>query len=402
MYWGVLITLALNYRQNFINSITWLIMALILLFCISSAIGQEYGGVAAKQNLSLEIYLYNTGKTLVVGYVDDPSAILSLKPIRCNAPYPYQRTAEYSYDIDTHQLYAWTDCLTRKNGEIWSLEFASLGSYGQCRVVFHLPGDLRLGRINSSNGLDYMIFASNESLLVDASGHSVKKPSIRIEYQQPVGTEPLVDLHEDGIDQGSISEIILPIAPSLSILLAVSAIYLFSRRPGEKLPDDASRSELSSAENLPKSMDPNSVAVVATVQAHATEDCMSIEAVTSADMADDGSANEDAEDYTLEEVALSEGEHPESGNSRVEIEISSEMAAVMQTLTERERTILKTLISHGGRMTQTEIRYETGSPKSSLAMILFSLEKRRLITKREWGRTNVIELSEWFFSKKPS
>lgn len=51
-------------------------------------------------------------------------------------------------------------------------------------------------------------------------------------------------------------------------------------------------------------------------------------------------------------------------------------------------------------MTQTEMRYETGSPKSSLAMILFSLEKRKLVTKREWGRTNVIELSEWFFSKK--
>lgn len=50
-------------------------------------------------------------------------------------------------------------------------------------------------------------------------------------------------------------------------------------------------------------------------------------------------------------------------------------------------------------MTQAEMIYETGSPKSSLAMTQISLEKRRLITKREWSRTNVIELSEWFFSR---
>jgi uncharacterized membrane protein len=76
------------------------------------------------------------------------------------------------------------------------------------------------------------------------------------------------------------------------------------------------------------------------------------------------------------------------------------MAAVMKTLTSRERSILEILIRHSGRMTQMEMRYETGSPKSSLSMILISLEKRKLITKKEWGRTNVIELSEWFFFKK--
>jgi uncharacterized membrane protein len=76
------------------------------------------------------------------------------------------------------------------------------------------------------------------------------------------------------------------------------------------------------------------------------------------------------------------------------------MKAVMETLTPRERAILETLIKHGGRMTQLEIRYETNSPKSSVAMILISLEKRKLITKKEWGRTNVVELSEWFLSRK--
>jgi len=54
----------------------------------------------------------------------------------------------------------------------------------------------------------------------------------------------------------------------------------------------------------------------------------------------------------------------------------------MQTLTPRERAVMATLIEYGGRMTQAEIRYETGTPKSSLTGILISLERRKLITKK--------------------
>jgi uncharacterized membrane protein len=82
------------------------------------------------------------------------------------------------------------------------------------------------------------------------------------------------------------------------------------------------------------------------------------------------------------------------------IAVTSEMEAVMQTLTARENAVMNTLITHGGRMTQAEIRYETGTPKSSLTGILISLERRKLVIKKEWGRTNIIELSEWFLSKK--
>ncbi len=83
-----------------------------------------------------------------------------------------------------------------------------------------------------------------------------------------------------------------------------------------------------------------------------------------------------------------------------EVEVSSEMAAVMETLTARERAILQALIEAGGRMTQADLRYETGTPKSSLSGILLSLERRKIVIKKEWGRTNVIELSEWFLAKK--
>ena len=81
-----------------------------------------------------------------------------------------------------------------------------------------------------------------------------------------------------------------------------------------------------------------------------------------------------------------------------DIAVSSEMKAVMDALTHRERSIMEALIKHGGRTTQAEIRYETNLPRSTLTTILVSLERRNLITKKEWGRTNVIELSERFLS----
>jgi DNA-binding HxlR family transcriptional regulator len=82
------------------------------------------------------------------------------------------------------------------------------------------------------------------------------------------------------------------------------------------------------------------------------------------------------------------------------IELTSEISTVMDTLTDKEQSILKELLQHGGTMTQTEIRYEMDISKSSLSGILTSMEKRKLITKKEKGRTNVIELSERFLNHK--
>jgi uncharacterized membrane protein len=82
------------------------------------------------------------------------------------------------------------------------------------------------------------------------------------------------------------------------------------------------------------------------------------------------------------------------------IELTCEISAVMDTLTDKEQSVLRALLLRGGTMTQTEIRYETDISKSSLSGILTSMEKRKIITKRESGRTNVIELSERFLNTK--
>ncbi len=338
-------------RSNIIMQLAFL----LILVTMAPAFGQESDGMAAGQNLSLDVYLYDTGKALVTGYVEDPRGLILLGTSQFNAVGQNQYHPKYSYDNDTGQIYAWTDALTRKNGENWSLAFTPWGFYREWRTVFHLPGDLRLGSINSSTGINYMIFASNESLLVEARAYHVRNPAIAIEYQQPLSGEPREDMPVKETSQD-----LLMIIAFIFILAAVSAFALVARKRREKsLPGEADQ------------------------QTDVAEDEME-------DKAEDrkGDLAELGRMYPVEE------------DQKKEIKVSSEMAAVMKTLTPRERAILETLIRHGGRMTQMEMRYETGSPKSSLSMILISLEKRKLIAKREWGRTNVVELSEQFLSGK--
>ncbi len=83
-----------------------------------------------------------------------------------------------------------------------------------------------------------------------------------------------------------------------------------------------------------------------------------------------------------------------------EILITGEMQKVIDTLSDKEKAIVGLLLRKGGSATQADIRYETGIPKSSLTGIINALKRRNIIKKHEYGRTNVIELSEWFLSEK--
>ncbi len=82
-----------------------------------------------------------------------------------------------------------------------------------------------------------------------------------------------------------------------------------------------------------------------------------------------------------------------------EIRITGEMQKIIDTLSDKERAIIGLLLRNGGSATQADIRYETGIPKSSLTGIINALKRKNIIKKHEYGRTNVIELSEWFLSE---
>jgi uncharacterized membrane protein len=190
---------------------------------------------------------------------------------------------------------------------------------------------VRLGRINSPAGLDYLVSTSNDSFVIDMQGYDVESPSVTIEYQQPV-TET------EGADTGSGDDsgngYSLGYLPLIIALLVISVALIIAVLKLKRREEDTTR-------------------------------------------------------HDVEEPPAKEGG----------IEKTPEMARIMETLTERERAIVNALLKHNGEMTQVDLRYETEIPKSSLTGILRTLERRKIINKKEWGRTNVIELSEWFLSQ---
>lgn len=359
---------------------------LLSLAVVILASGQELDSKAAGRNLSLNVFLQDTGQALVAGYMDDPRGMIFLRPAQYTDPAAAQYASWYRYENDTRQLYALTDALTFKQGDTWRLIFPCPGYYGEYRVVFHLPDDLRLGRINSSDGLKYMVSASNDSLVVDAQAYGIRNPSITIEYQQPLAEgAPMVEISGNGL-RGDY-HVLLAMGVISALVLVIGSVFVFimrTRRKGrERGENDIHRA------GSPLGADVSN----------------SIEATISLQDASNPGSNrfvDDSKEEAEPDEALSRAPSPEdmSGEKIMAraIVAGSELNAVLDSLTPRERSIMETLIEHGGRMTQADMRYETGVPKSTLTMVLISLEKRNLVTRKEWGRTNVVELSERFFS----
>jgi uncharacterized membrane protein len=381
------------------------------------------------QGLSLTVYLDNTGKALVTGYAENVSGL------------EFLNASQFRFENDTRQLYALTDGLTTKVGDLWTLRFDAHGSFDDYHVTFYLPSDIRMGMINTSTGLGYLLSASNESLVADIQGYEVSNPAISIQYQQPLAAASSLSASIPlGFSSSNANIIVLLIAALLVTTLALAVVML--RRRSEPLKNSLSTAEIKTKVAESRAAEPPTTTNGTTETRNSSTD--SREALSPQNQfiasipqpEDDGvylpeasrledrpgdtepSSSQSREDQIQSEcvpdqispsgtpTANAGADGSDGYASKVEIPvkngivISSEMEAVMQTLTARELAVMTTLIDHGGRLTQAEIRYETRTPKSSLTGILISLERRKLITKKEWGRTNIIELSLWFLSKK--
>ena len=356
-----------------------ILVALVFALAVASAFAQEQG-TAFGQRLILNVYLDNTGKGLITGYAENISSLSFLN------------ASQYRYENETNQLYALTDSLTTKVGDLWTLRFNARGFFGDFRVTFFLPSEMRLGKINASNGLSYLLSASNESLLADVQGYEVQDPNITIEYQQSLANQGSMPLPPPpGFMSNNVNLALLMAAAS--ILFAGAAFIVFMTHRESNPPKSAI--EVADAITAAPSI---------SVEERRVESDQVDDGVYFTQVQEPPSPSDQLPEDTPLKQELSAHEtagivsHGEA--MKKEIVVSSEMEAVMQTLTARERSVLKTLIDHGGKMTQAEIRYETGTPKSSLTGILISLERRKLVTKKEYGRTNIIELSDWFLSGK--
>jgi hypothetical protein len=413
-------------------------VVLVAAFLVMSAHAQQSDS-SFGQSLVLNVYLDNAGKALITGYAEDVSGLAFLAD------------SQFRFENDSHQLYALTDRLTAKAGDLWTLSFDANGNFDDYRVTFYLPSETSLGEINASQGLGYLLSASNESLVADVQGYEVSNPLITIHYRQLLAANgsslpPLPPAYPSE----SAALVMLIIAAALLVAGFGLAVFLQRKRRGlmassiagpienrvEETIASSSLAKETAASPLPDQhdstgpVDPQSVAANASssvaldigapsspeddgvLLSYASEEIIAnepdrIESSSSSasdaahipaevSQADVSLSSASEKDREIADASLS----PADGSTKKAIVVSSEMEAVMQTLTARERAVMSTLIEHGGRMTQADIRYETGTPKSSLTGILISLERRKLVSKKEWGRTNIIELSDWFSSKK--
>lgn len=359
-------------------------------------------------NLVLNVFIDESGKALVTGYAD---SIVGL---------PFLNSSQYKYDKDTKQLYALTNSLTYKAGDEWETKLLSQGTYSEYHSIFYLPTSAKISKIASSKGLDYLVSASNDSFQVDLHGYDVLEPNITINYQLP--------LQESAANGGSNTEFIKPIASLMGLALASAALFIWMRKRGEKQSQSRADPPLESSESMPEKivnqdLEPSDVLAQASNALQPQEEnkpsesgdyfvsddhmipdtnLLPTELDESPSEPDDGLGELDSEQTQADDEQFEAGEESpiKEGLVQAGIKISSEMSAIMETLTAREKAVLTALIENGGKMNQADIRYETRIPKSSLTGILLSLERRKLIIKKEKGRTNAIELSEWFLSKK--
>jgi hypothetical protein len=390
-------------------------VVLVVAFLVMSA-HAEQSDSSFGQSLVLNVYLDNAGKALITGYAEDVSGLAFLAD------------SQFRFENDSHQLYALTDRLTAKAGDLWTLSFDANGNFDDYRVTFYLPSETSLGEINASQGLGYLLSASNESLVADVQGYEVSNPLITIHYRQLLAANgsSLPPLPPAYPSEGA-ALVMFIIAAALLMAGFGLAVFLQRKRRGlmgssiagpienrvEEPIVSSSLAKETTASPLPDQHDSMGPVDMQSVAANASSS-VALDLGAPSSPEDDGVLLSEASEEIIanesDRIAPSSSEKdgkiadaslpPADVSIKKAIVVSSEMEAVMQTLTARERAVMSTLIEHGGRMTQADIRYETGTPKSSLTGILISLERRKLVSKKEWGRTNIIELSDWFSSKK--
>lgn len=360
-------------------------LSLIFLYIliISSTIGESSGqdGLNNSDKLNqliLNIYVDEAGRALINGYADNPG------------PLAFLDHSEYSYENDTCQLYAITGALTSKSRDNWTVSFESKGRYDEYQLLLYLPPNAKLRDADCSPGLDYLVSTANESVTVEVHGSDIENPAVDVQYVLTLvdAANSEANAAEDiGIEyQYKTIVLLIFLAAGLCLLIILLRSQSTSLKPAGGFEPHNHRADI--AESNP---DPQNLPAQDKAQAEKSIDAgPSIKPINEdfkGDLEDRSKMRDRSEALMINALMTNQ-------RRDLDVQLTSEISAVMDTLTDKERSIVKVLLERRGAMTQTEIRYELDISKSSLSGILTALEKRKIITKKEKGRTNVIELSE--------
>jgi uncharacterized membrane protein len=68
----------------------------------------------------------------------------------------------------------------------------------------------------------------------------------------------------------------------------------------------------------------------------------------------------------------------------------------MMTLTEDEQTVLRPIMEAGGELRQDHLRRRLDFSKSKLSALVNNLERKKVITKKRFHKTNILKLTKEF------
>jgi uncharacterized membrane protein len=274
------------------------------------------------------------------GYVDLSGNVLLTGYATPESLYymPFLYGTNYSFDNNSDQLYAVTDSLTSKNADTWTLNLSLEGYYSDYSVTFYLPPGSQITKFDIQPQLDYQVQVKEDSLILSVHGYRTISPWIKVDYKLPPA-----DVQQQNSQITSAASILF------ILLLVAGAIFAFYRYKKNKGTATPKKNE--SIDPIIKIPEPETMPITPRI------------------------------------------------TEKVELRINGEMQKVIDTLSEKEKAIILLLLRNGGSATQADIRYEVEIPKSSLTGIINALKRKNIIKKREYGRTNIIELSEWFLSE---
>ncbi len=147
-----------------------LLLLLVVVLITTPVQGDEHTDETGPGRLLLDVYLDEDGKALVIGYADNLDGLGFLE------------SSEYIYDEETKALYVLTGSLTSIIGDRWELELVTRSCWDEYLVVFYLPPEVVLEAVDGSEGLEYQVVGSDDSLVVDFWGYDVKSPAVTMRY----------------------------------------------------------------------------------------------------------------------------------------------------------------------------------------------------------------------------
>ncbi|MEM2924792.1 MAG: winged helix-turn-helix transcriptional regulator [Methanocellales archaeon] len=257
--------------------------------------------------IALNIYIDESGKALITGYIENPEVLAELE---------FLRDVQYTFDSETHQLVCLTDRLTSKQAEVWKINLTITGYFTEFSATIYFPQAAKVSGIEISRDLNYYIVAEDESVAVEIQGFDINDPSLALNYKLMPSQPSEIEKYEVLI---------------ISLIISCALIFIFALALWKWRAKETIKADIREEEK--------------------------------------------------------------------EIVLTPEMQKVIETLNENERQIVNVLLKYNGKLTQAKIRHETGIPKSSLTGIINALERKKIINKIKYGRTNVIELSSWFLGK---